>query len=110
MAEYRAIRVEKGSGGFGGPLTIQEADGARVIDLQVMNESQKQWIEEKMLRELEGKLRTLCGSPAVKILVSVVPEEAVEKKPYMPEEKARDLMEKNPEVRAFVADLGLDTK
>ena len=33
-----------------------------------------------------------------------------EKKPYMPEEKARDLMERNPEVRAFVADLGLDTK
>ena len=23
MAEYRAIKVEKGSGGFGGPLTIQ---------------------------------------------------------------------------------------
>ena len=23
MAEYRAITVEKGSGGFGGPLTIQ---------------------------------------------------------------------------------------
>ncbi|MBQ1913302.1 MAG: DNA polymerase III subunit gamma/tau [Bacteroidales bacterium] len=93
-----------------GPLTIQMAEGVMVIDLQVMNEAQKQWIEEKMLRELEGKLRTLCGSPAVRIQVSVVPEEAVEKKPYMPEEKARDLMEKNPEVRAFVADLGLDTK
>ena len=23
MAEYRAIRVEKGNGGFGGPLVIQ---------------------------------------------------------------------------------------
>ncbi|MBQ3973361.1 MAG: PTS glucitol/sorbitol transporter subunit IIB [Lachnospiraceae bacterium] len=26
MAEYRAIKVEKGSGGFGGPLTIQGTD------------------------------------------------------------------------------------
>ena len=59
-----------------------------------------------------------CGS-APKEEVEAVPEAPVieetaveesEKVPYMPEEKAKDLMEKNPDVRAFVADLGLDTK
>ena len=63
-----------------------------------------------MLRELENKLRELVGCPKVNILISVTPVEEGEKVPYMPEEKARDLMEKNPEVRALVADLGLDTK
>ena len=24
MAEYRAIKVERGSGGFGGPLTVKQ--------------------------------------------------------------------------------------
>ena len=74
------------------------------------NEAQKQWVEEKMLRELENKLRELVTCTKVNVLVSVTPMEEIEKVPYMPEEKAKDLMEKNPEVRAFVADMGLDTK
>jgi hypothetical protein len=36
--------------------------------------------------------------------------EEVEKVPYMPEEKAKDLMDKEPAVREFVAAMGLDTK
>ena len=63
-----------------------------------------------MLRELEKKLRELLSCSKVNVVVSVTPMEESEKKPYMPEEKAKDLMEKNPEVRAFVADMGLDTK
>ena len=44
-------------------------------------------------------------------MVAVTPEpENAEKVPYMPEEKAKDLMEKNPAVREFVAEMGLDTK
>ncbi len=39
-----------------------------------------------------------------------LPDNDTEKVPYMPEEKAKDLMEKNPAVRDFVAELGLDTK
>ena len=74
------------------------------------NEAQKQWIEEKMLRELENKLRELVGCPKVNVIISVTPVEEGEKKPYMPEEKAKDLMERNPEVRSLVADMGLDTK
>lgn len=27
MAEYRAIKVERGSGGFGGPLTVMPKEG-----------------------------------------------------------------------------------
>ena len=59
---------------------------------------------------LLDKLRELVTCTKVNVLVSVTPIEETEKVPYMPEEKAKDLMEKNPEVRAFVADLGLDTK
>ena len=31
MAEYRAIKIEKGSGGFGGPLTVKPEEGKDVL-------------------------------------------------------------------------------
>ena len=93
-----------------GNINLSEDGGVKVVEFFVTNEAQKQWIEEKMLRELENKLRELVACPKVNVHISVTPVEEGEKKPYMPEEKARDLMERNPEVRAFVADLGLDTK
>ena len=93
-----------------GTVNIKEENAVKVVDFVVKNEAQKLWIEEKLLRDLEGRLRGLLACNKVNIMVSVVPEEAVERQPYMPEEKAKDLMDKNPDVRAFVADLGLDTK
>jgi DNA polymerase-3 subunit gamma/tau len=93
-----------------GNINLSEENGVKLVEFFVTNEAQKQWVEEKMLRELEGKLRDLTGCQKVNVIVSVTPMEEVEKVPYMPEEKAKDLMEKNPEVKAFVADLGLDTK
>ena len=93
-----------------GNINLSEENGIKVVECFVINEAQKQWVEEKMLRELEGKLRDLAGCQKVNVMVSVTPMEEAEKKPYMPEEKAKDLMEKNPEVRALVADFGLDTK
>ena len=94
-----------------GKIDIREEDGVKIVDFFVLNEAQKQWVEEKLLRELENKLREILSCSRVNILVEVTPmEESAEKVPYMPEEKAKDLMEKNPDVRAFVADLGLDTK
>ena len=93
-----------------GTIELREEGGVKFVDFVVKNEAQKQWIEDKLLRDLENRLRELLNCPRVNILVSVTPVEETEKKPYMPEEKAKDLMEKNPEVRAFVADLGLDTK
>ena len=93
-----------------GTVNVREENGVKVVDFVVKNEAQKLWIEEKLLRDLEGRLRGLLACNKVNIMVLVVPEEEVKKVPYMPEEKAKDLMDKNPDVRAFVADLGLDTK
>ncbi len=93
-----------------GQIDLREEGGVKLVDFVVKNEAQKQWIEDKLLRDLENRLRDLLQCPRVNILVSVTPVVESENVPYMPEEKARDLMDKNPEVRAFVADLGLDTK
>ncbi len=93
-----------------GNINLGEENGVKQVEFFVTNEAQKQWVEEKMLRELETKLRELVSCTKVNVRVSVTPMEETEKVPYMPEEKARDLMEKNPDVRAFVADMGLDTK
>ena len=93
-----------------GNINLSKENDVKLVEFFVVNEAQKQWVEDKMLRELEGKLRELTGCTRVNVIVSVTPMEEAEKVPYMPEEKAKDLMEKNPEVRAIVADLGLDTK
>ena len=93
-----------------GKVEVKEENGIKVVEFFVTNESQKQWIEEKMLRELEYKLRDLVSCHKVNVIVSVTPMEEIEKVPYMPEEKAKDLMDKEPAVREFIAAMGLDTK
>jgi chromosomal replication initiation ATPase DnaA len=92
-------------------LDLREENGVKVVDFSVTNTSQKQWIEEKLLRDLENTLRKMLMTNKVNIVVSVIPDSAPrEKVPYMPEEKAKDLMDRNPGIREFVADLGLDIK
>ena len=92
-------------------LRMQEDGDVKSVYFTVFNAAQKQWIEEKLLRDLENTFRELLSCRKVNLHVDDIPEEeSTEKKPYMPEEKAKDLMEKHPEMRAFVADLGLDTK
>ena len=92
-------------------LRMNEEDGVKSVWFSVSNAAQKKWIEDKILRDMETAFRELLSCKKVNLHVDDIPEEEPgEKKPYMPEEKAKDLMDKHPEVRAFVADLGLDTK
>jgi DNA polymerase-3 subunit gamma/tau len=92
-------------------LRMVEEGGVKSVFFSVSNAAQKQWIEDKLLRDLETTFREILSCRKVNLHVDDIPdEEPGEKKPYMPEEKAKDLMDKHPEVRAFVADLGLDTK
>ena len=91
-------------------LEFREEDGRKVVAFTVTNEAQKKWIEERILRDLEGKFARLTGCGKIRLEPTVPPEEEQEKRIYMPSEKAEDLMSKNEEVRNLVIDLGLDIK
>ena len=91
-------------------LRFAEEGGTKVATLVVVNEAQKKWIEERLLREIETGLRRILVNPLVKVLVDVTPDNEVEKKPYMPGEQALDLIQKNEEVRQLVEMMKLDTK
>ena len=92
-------------------LTITGNDEAKTVVFQVVNEAQKEWVESKLLHELEGHYRSLVGSMKVYLRVEVAPDDAPEqKKIYMPSEQAKELMNNNDEVKNLVKDLGLDIK
>ena len=91
-------------------VEVTGTEGGKTLVFSVVNEAQKRWIEEKMLRSLESKFQQIAGSSKVRLEASVIPQEEQEVKIYMPAEKAQDLMDKNEEVKQFVADLGLDIK
>jgi len=91
-------------------LSFREEDGRKVVSFTVTNEAQKKWIEERILRDLEGKFAKLTGCGRLRLEPAVIPEEEQGKRIYMPSEKAEDLMSKNEEVRKLVVDLGLDIK
>ncbi len=82
----------------------------KLLTFNVINLSQKKWIEERLLHDIEKNLCRLAGSGKVRISVEVLPEDDAPKKAYMPSEQAVDLMNQNPEVRDLVKDFGLDTK
>ena len=85
-------------------------DGCKLLTFEVINDAQKLWVEQKILRDLEKTYCAMLGTRSLRMAVKVRPAEEMEPKIYMPEEKAQDLMDRNPEVRKLVKDLGLDTK
>ena len=91
-------------------LDFREEEGRKVVSFTVTNEAQKKWIEERILRDLEGKFARLADCGRIRLEPTVMPEEEQGKKIYLPSEKAEDLMSKNEEVRNLVVDLGLDIK
>ena len=92
-------------------LVIAAGDDSKVVTFRVVNEAQKDWVESKLLYDLEGNYRKIVGSSKVNLRVAVVPDDAVvEKKVYMPSEQAGVVMSENDEVKNLVKDLGLDIK
>ena len=86
-------------------------DGAKTDTFRVVNEAQKDWVESKLLHDLEGNYRKIVGSSKVYLRVSVVPDDTPEvNKVYMPSDQAKVLMAQNDEVKNLVQDLGLDIK
>ena len=91
-------------------LSVSSRDGVRFLSFSVLNLSQKEWIESKLLHELEGRFRQVTGASDVRLTVDIAPEEERPQTVYMPSEKAKDLMSRNDEVRSLVSDFGLDVK
>ena len=91
-------------------LNFREEDGRKVVAFTVTNESQKKWIEERMLRDMESRYAKLLDCGKIRLEPVVPQEEEQAPRIYMPTEKAEDLMSKNEEVRNLVVDLGLDIK
>ena len=89
-------------------LTMEESEGFKNVSFEVTNEAQKKWIEDGLLRTMENSFARILGNGKVRLYVTVKPSEEVEKKVYMPAEKAQELMNSNPEVLHLVKDLGLD--
>ena len=92
-------------------LQIEENEGFKTVFFRVVNDAQKDWVESKLLHELEGNFRKIAGSPKLYLRVTVMPDDAPEqKKIYMPSEQAKELMAQNEEVKSLVKDLDLDIK
>ena len=91
-------------------VKITREDDIKVVTFFVVNTAQQKWIEEKLLRELEGRLVKALSSGKLRLSVAVLADEQVENKPYMPKDQAVELMRSNPEVKNLVQDFDLDTK
>ena len=92
-------------------LEIESGDDAKTVIFRVVNNAQKDWVESKLLHELEGNYRRIVGSMKVYLRVAVTPDNSPEqKKIYMPSEQAKELMAQNEEVKSLVKDLELDIK
>ena len=91
-------------------LLISGNDDSKMVVFKVINQAQKDWVESKLLHELEGNLRKIVGSMKVYLRVDVVPDDAPQQKVYMPSDQAKELMANNEQVRGLVKDLGLDIK
>ena len=92
-------------------LEISEKDGCKHVTFTVQNVAQKEWIESKLLHELEKSFRKIINSDKIYLHVSVSADsgESVQIK-YMPSEQAKDLMSQNEEVKNLVRDFELDVK
>lgn len=91
-------------------VEIVEMDGYKRVDFYLMNLSQKKWVEENLLHNIEGILWKMLNTNKLRLNPEVMPEEAVEKKIYLAEDKAKIVTDSNEEVRNLVNDLGLDVK
>ena len=92
-------------------LTVSGNDESKMVVFRVVNEAQKDWVESKLLHDLEGNFRSIMGSMKVYVRVEVAPDDSPqEKKIYMPSEQAEALMAQNDEVKNLVKDFELDIK
>ena len=91
-------------------MKVEAEDDVRYICFDVASVAQQDWIEKNLRHDIEGTLARTLNYGRIKLRVGLLPQEEQPKKAYLPEEKARELIAGNPELRKLVDDLGLDVK
>ena len=90
---------------------ISAEDGRKVLTFSVINDVQQKWIEQNLLSGLEDNMMKLLGSRKFRLKVDVLPDDGEQKKTaFRAEDKAKELLESNPNLRSLVTDLSLDVK
>lgn len=87
-----------------------EEDDVKVLCFDVASVAQQDWIEKNLRNDIESTLARALNYGRVKIRVGLLPQQEQPKKAYLPEEKARELIGANPELRKLVDELSLDVK
>jgi len=90
-------------------LGIVEENGFKVVTYYVVNAALKDWFNS-MNSRMENRLRELIGTAKVSFKPDVQAMDPAENKAVTIEDKAKEMLEKNPKVGEIVKDLGLDIK
>ncbi|MBP5172217.1 MAG: DNA polymerase III subunit gamma/tau, partial [Bacteroidales bacterium] len=109
LAEIYASKPRLASAIQNAELEMSEADGVKVVLFKVVSEPQRDWIKANMLSQMEKEFRGLLGTTKVHLEVDAVPAEAQKPVIYLDKDKAKVLMEENPETKNLIIDLELDT-
>ena len=108
LAETRKAQPRLYNALLNAKCAIAETGGIKTLTFTVTSEAQKKWIEDNLLRALEDNFRKTALCSSLRLECEAAPAEELPEVKYMPQEKAKDLMEKNEEVKNLVIDLGLD--
>ena len=110
LPEHYASRPRLASMLSGVTMNVATEGDVKHICFDVATVAQQEWIEKNLRLDIEGTLARKLNYGRIKIRVGLLPQEELPKKAYLPEEKARELMASNPELRSLVNDLNLDVK
>lgn len=91
-------------------VVVKPMDGYVLVEFYVTNLAQKSWVEQELLRDLEDNLQKMLGSRGLRLAVEVTPDEKMEKKIYMPDDKAKVMIAGNEEIGNLVKDFDLEVK
>lgn len=89
-------------------LEIREENGMKIVRFFVVSDAQSDWIKSTMLTRMQEEFKQLAGSSKLGIEVDVLPQEEQKPVVYLDKDKAKRMMNENPEVALLVKELELD--
>ena len=80
----------------------------KIVRFFVVSDAQSDWIKSTMLTRMQEEFKQLAGSSRLGIEVDVLPQEEQKPVVYLDKDKAKRMMNENPEVALLVKELELD--